>query len=211
MKRSTHSTQPVDKLKLTLPSTHSPIRRYTPVVAAATVILGVLVAITVLSPRWLPLSNEDLPGSSQHETILIISFVALAMTAIIAALALAVISRRLPGKAGSLTNTVDRTESGTPIAPQTRVRKQAHSPTGVHEGRHLLKLNRNTRRLVSVEQDLIRRISENYDIDRRTHRLMTEIQICTNRILSQLEEMENVERVADDEPSDMKLDNITVG
>jgi len=55
-------------------------------------------------------------------------------------------------------------------------------------GRQIIKLKRNAERLNNVEQDLIRKISA-FDTDLTTDKLIAEIQICTNRMLKQLEEV----------------------
>jgi hypothetical protein len=55
-------------------------------------------------------------------------------------------------------------------------------------GRQIIKLKRSAERLNNVEQDLIRKISA-FDTDLTTDKLIAEIQICTNRMLKQLEEV----------------------
>ena len=60
----------------------------------------------------------------------------------------------------------------------------------------LLRLNRYAERLRNVEQDLIRSISENYEIDLPTRRLLTEMQVCTNRLLGQLSAIDRSEPAA---------------
>jgi hypothetical protein len=211
MKRSTHSAQLVDQSKLNAPSTNSPMRRYIPFIASVVATLAVLLVIASLSHQWLPLNGGNLVESGEGVTMLLVVLATLTSTTLVASVALAIIFHRLAGKPVSLTNTVERSESGTRIKPQTPMKSRDLSSIIQYEGKHLLRLNQSTERLVSVEEDLIRRISENYDIDRRTHRLMTEIQICTNRILSQLQEIESAECVAADEPSDVKLDDVTIG
>ena len=55
-------------------------------------------------------------------------------------------------------------------------------------GRQILKLKRSAERLNDVEQELIRKISA-FDTDLTTDKLIAEIQICTNRMLKQIEEV----------------------
>ena len=55
-------------------------------------------------------------------------------------------------------------------------------------GREIIKLMRSAERLNNVEQELIRKISA-FDTDLTTDKLIAEIQICTNRMLKQLEEV----------------------
>jgi len=210
MKRSTHSVQSVDQSVLSPQSTKSPIRKYIPIIAAAITVLGLLFVVALLSSRWFPLDEGSLFDSPRHEIALLVIFAALVLCALTAGVALAVISRRMPARSISLTNPVERSESGVPVSHRTRVPPSDVTLSGKYEGKCLLKLNRSTERLASVEQDLIRRISENYDVDRRTYRLMTEIQICTNRILNQLREIECVESVVSEDSSNVKLDDVTV-
>ena len=53
-------------------------------------------------------------------------------------------------------------------------------------GRQILRLFRNVERLDDVEKDLIRRLAENHLTDPKTERLLSEVQICTCRLLKQL-------------------------
>ena len=201
----------MDQSNLRPPSTRPRIPKCILFLAAGVTALGLLLVIALLLSRVTPHYDSNTLESFRHEITLLVFFAALTFAALVAGIALAIVSHRLQGKPVSLTNTVERSESGTPIKPHRHERRPAFSSAARYEGKHLLKLNRDTERLVSVEQDLIRRISENYDIDRRTYRLMTEIQICTNRILGQLQDMESVGCVAAEEPSDVELDDITVG
>lgn len=47
---------------------------------------------------------------------------------------------------------------------------------------------RSARRLNAVEEELIRRIYDSYRMDKQTHRLLTEMRICSNRVMRQIEE-----------------------
>ncbi len=50
----------------------------------------------------------------------------------------------------------------------------------------ILKLNRSAERLNDVEADLIRKISDDFEVDQTTYHLLTEMQICTNRLMKQI-------------------------
>jgi hypothetical protein len=54
----------------------------------------------------------------------------------------------------------------------------------------VLRLTRSAERLHRIEEDLIRKIADDYPTDKRTQRLLTEMQICTNRILVQLGDLQ---------------------
>ncbi|MBN1213182.1 MAG: hypothetical protein JXA92_11460 [candidate division Zixibacteria bacterium] len=54
--------------------------------------------------------------------------------------------------------------------------------------RQILKLIRSAERLDTVEKDLIRRLLENHLIDTSARKLLSEVQICTCRIIKQLSE-----------------------
>jgi len=56
-------------------------------------------------------------------------------------------------------------------------------------GRQILKLFRNAERLDMVEKDLIRRLVENHLTDKKTERLLSEVQICTCRLMKQLSDL----------------------
>jgi len=58
----------------------------------------------------------------------------------------------------------------------------------------LLKLKRNADRLNEVEQDLIRKLSEGHEMDIATEQLLTEIQICTHRLMAQLADLQRNDR-----------------
>jgi len=62
------------------------------------------------------------------------------------------------------------------------------SGTTATPGRQIIKLMRSAERLNDVEHELIRKISA-FDTDLTTDKLIAEIQICTNRMLKQLEEV----------------------
>ncbi len=50
----------------------------------------------------------------------------------------------------------------------------------------ILILNRSAERLNDVEADLIRKISDDFEVDQTTYHLLTEMQICTNRLMKQI-------------------------
>jgi len=52
----------------------------------------------------------------------------------------------------------------------------------------LRKVRQSADRLKEIEQDLVRRIVGQYDLDRRMQQLIIELQICTTRMQQQLEE-----------------------
>jgi uncharacterized membrane protein len=54
--------------------------------------------------------------------------------------------------------------------------------------RQILKLFRSAERLNTIEKDLIRRLLENHLVDNSARKLLSEVQICTCRIIKQLAE-----------------------
>ncbi|MEE8576635.1 MAG: hypothetical protein V3T31_05215 [candidate division Zixibacteria bacterium] len=68
----------------------------------------------------------------------------------------------------------------TPDSPQSAESKEGR--------RRLIHTRKSARRLVDVQKDIIRRLSDHYKIDRPTRALLAEMQICSNRLLEQIEE-----------------------
>jgi hypothetical protein len=62
--------------------------------------------------------------------------------------------------------------------------------------RQVLRLSHNAERLDSVERDLIRQLSHNWTVDKNTHRLLTEMRVCTNRLRGQLSYLKEVDLMA---------------
>jgi hypothetical protein len=71
-------------------------------------------------------------------------------------------------------------------APHARSRIEAASL-------QLEQLSRSAERLDTVEQDLIRKLSETFPIDATTRQLLTEMRICTNRLRGQLSDIVRIE------------------
>ena len=55
-------------------------------------------------------------------------------------------------------------------------------------------MTRSAERLDIVENDLIRKISENYQVDLATRNLLREMRVCTNRLRGQLSYLEQLDR-----------------
>jgi hypothetical protein len=70
--------------------------------------------------------------------------------------------------------------------------------------RQILKLFRSAERLNMVERDLIRKLLENHLIDNSSRKLLSEVQICTCRIIKQLAEFNRKNRDEKTEPSKVK-------
>jgi hypothetical protein len=66
--------------------------------------------------------------------------------------------------------------------------------------RQILKLFRSAERLNMVEKDLIRKLLENHLIDNSSRKLLSEVQICTCRIIKQLAEFNRKNREEKAEP-----------
>jgi hypothetical protein len=115
-------------------------------------------------------------------------YLILCMVVVIAAVALitalppviALLSRTRSSRTVSAKPTITRTLSD---------RTLIHNPDPlVTTRRQVLKLVRSAERLNDAERELIRRISQ-FDVDPATDRLIAEIQICTNRMIRQLEDV----------------------
>jgi len=92
----------------------------------------------------------------------------------------------------SLVSQARRSPNTTPVRPGAESRDDSipkdDSDTTATPGRQIIRLMRSAERLNDVEHELIRKISA-FDTDLTTDKLIAEIQICTNRMLKQLEEV----------------------
>lgn len=67
--------------------------------------------------------------------------------------------------------------------------------------RQMLHLTHSAERLDSVERDLIRQLSHNFTVDMPTHKLLTEMRVCSNRLRGQLSYLREID-LADTTASD---------
>jgi hypothetical protein len=79
------------------------------------------------------------------------------------------------------------------LTTDIHIEQPAGLPTGTESDApshrpNVIRIVRSCERLTSVEDELIRRVSSTI-VDRPTGRLMAEMQICTRRIMKQLEEL----------------------
>ncbi len=87
-----------------------------------------------------------------------------------------------------------RRSAAADAAKKVTARKpEAQRRSGVSS--QVLNLTRNAERLDIVERDLIRKISDTYQVDLATQKLLTEMRVCTNRLRGQLSDLERLKHV----------------
>ena len=88
----------------------------------------------------------------------------------------------------------ENTESGL-LAPADQFNRTSGKSLSKKPRRQLTRIVRSTKHLYDIEQELLRRIAT-LEIDPATGKLIAEIQICTRRILAQLDELEEPDEPA---------------
>lgn len=121
-------------------------------------------------------STSTIPALGEYLALIIVTVVLTAIVVMVATNTLAA----SPPKPGQATDLRDEHLAGAP----------ANTGGGANDGRpNVLRIVRSCERLTSVEDELIRRVSTT-TVDRPTGQLMAEMQICTRRIMKQLEELQ---------------------
>lgn len=210
-KQSSHSEQLVDNSQVNTPSTHSGTRLSLNATIIAAAALLASIAVGALLLFGLSPDQENLADHPLSQNVEITGIAGMTIILLVCGVILVAILRAFQRHKLSVKENGSRTNDGESPALEPENRTDQPQPLADGRARRFLRLNRSTERLVSVERDLIRKISENYAIDRGTYRLMTEVQICTNRILSQLQDLQSLSADDGETVSDVKLDDVTVG
>lgn len=87
-------------------------------------------------------------------------------------------------------STKSETPSGTPDDPRSGTRQRAvEIEPAPYEKRRMITLSRSAEQLSIVERDLLRKINDSYELDITTHKMIRDMQRCTNRLMAQIFEV----------------------